>query len=174
MDENTIIDNDNDIDKIISIINIVNIDNDTDSDDIENDINDENNKNIINQYIDCCIGSNCSHYDISLTIYEILKDKYRYIGNKIWQYYDIEKNIWINDEKTDRLKCDIKNIVCDHFLTRSLYWIEKSKEKDIATNISLDHQLRSARLLQCCYKLKDNKFILILLKEAKQLFCYND
>jgi hypothetical protein len=172
MNENIIIDNDNDINNIVNIINIVNIDDKSDSDD-DNDIIDEK-INTINQYIDCCIGSNCSDYDIALTIYEILKNKYRYIGNRVWQYYDDDKNIWINDDKTLRLKSDIKNIVCDKFLTRSLYWIEKSKQKNIATNISLDHQLRSARLLQCCYKLKDNKFILILLKEAKQLFCYNE
>lgn len=130
--------------------------------------------NLLYQYIDCCIGSSGSHYDIALTIHEILKNNYRYIGNKTWQYLDKEKNVWLNDDKNEKLKTDIKTIVCDQFIFRSLYWDERSKEKDIAINVSLDHQLRSAKLLQCSYKLKDNKFILLILKEAKQLFDYND
>lgn len=137
-------------------------------------IDHNNHENLLLQYIDCCIVSSGSHYDIAVTIYQILKNNYRYIGNKTWQYYNKNSNTWENDDKSKNFKNDIKTIVCDHFISRSLYWAEKSKEKDIANNISLDHQLRSAKLLQCSYKLKDNKFILVILKEAKELFDYNE
>ena len=143
-------------------------DNDNDND------NDNKNEMLILQYIDCCIGSSGSHYDIALTIYQILKNDYRYIGNNIWQNFNKNTNIWENDDKNKKIKYDIKSIVCEKFISRSLYWIEKSKEKDISTNVSLDHQLRSAKLLQCSYKLKDDKFILVILKEAKELFDYNE
>ena len=136
--------------------------------------NDNININLVLQYIDCCIGSSGSHYDIALTMHEILKDSYRYIGNKTWQHFNKDNKIWENDDKNDKLKIDIKSKICDQFILRSLYWAERSKDKDIAANVSFDHQLRSAKLLQCSYKLKDNKFILLILKEAKQLFNYND
>jgi hypothetical protein len=144
-------------------LNISNINNDN------NNIQ-ENNDKLINQYIDCCIGTHGSHYDISLTIFEILKNKYRYIGSNNWEYFDNISNKWLIDDKIDRFKYDIRNIVSNYFVTRSIYWDEKSKEDAGNINISIDHQLRSVRLLQCSLKLKDNKYILTLIKEAKQLF----
>ena len=54
----------------------------------------------INNYIDCCIGSNGSHYDISLVIYEIIKENYKYIGNNIWQYNNHDN--WIVDIKNQQ------------------------------------------------------------------------
>lgn len=139
---------------------------------ISQNTNDTN--NLVNQYIDCCIGTNGSHYDISLTIYEILKNKYRYSGNKLWDYYDNTENTWKNDEKNQRLKYDIRNVVSNNFVIRSVYWENKSTENNININISNDHKLRSARLLQCSFKLKDDKFILTIIKEARQLFIKND
>lgn len=144
-------------------LNISNINNDN------NNIQ-ENNDKLINQYIDCCISTHGSHYDISLTVFEILKNKYRYIGSNNWEYYDNITNKWLIDDKIDRFKYDIRNIVSNYFVTRSIYWDEKSKENSNNINISIDHQLRSVRLLQCSLKLKDNKYILTLIKEAKQLF----
>ena len=85
-------------------LNISNINNDN------NNIQ-ENNDKLINQYIDCCIGTHGSHYDISLTIFEILKNKYRYIGSNNWEYYDNITNKWLIDDKIDRFKYDIRNIV---------------------------------------------------------------
>jgi hypothetical protein len=103
-------------------------------------------------------------------VFEILKNKYRYIGSNNWEYYDNIANTWLIDDKIDRFKYDIRNIVANYFVTRSIYWDEKSKENSNNINISIDHQLRSVRLLQCSLKLKDNKYILTLIKEAKQLF----
>lgn len=129
---------------------------------------------LINQYIDCCIGTNGSHYDISLTIYEILKNKYRYIGTNNWEYYDYCDDIWKTDDKNDRFKYDIRNIVSNYFIERSIYWDKKSKEEKDNCNISIDHQLRSVRLLQYSLKLKDNKYILTIIKEAKELFIFQN
>ena len=35
--------------------------------------------NNLDEYIDICIGSNGSHYDVSKVIYELIKDKFRCI-----------------------------------------------------------------------------------------------
>lgn len=139
-----------------------------------NDVIINKNDDLVSQYIDCCIGSNGSHYDIALVIHETFKDKYRYIGNKVWKYWNENEKEWIIDDKCDKLKNDIKFEICNLFINRSIYWDNKSKDKNITNNISIDHQLRAIRLLQCSYKIKDNKFISHVIKEAKQLFDHND
>ena len=121
---------------------------------------------IINNYIDCCIGSNGSHYDISLVIYNILKDDYRYIGNNMWEYKNNDD--WLVDEKNVRLKYSIKSTVNNFFIERSKYWIEKTNDNDI--NIEIDNKLKSLRILQFSNKLKDDKFILQIIKEVKQFY----
>ena len=121
---------------------------------------------IINNYIDCCIGSNGSHFDISLVIYNILKDEYRYIGNNIWEYKNNDD--WLIDEKNVRLKYSIKSTVNNFFIERSKYWIEKTNDNDI--NIEIDNKLKSLKILQFSNKLKDDKFILQIIKEVKQFY----
>lgn len=130
------------------------------------------NTDLINRYIDCCIGSNGSHYDMSLVIYHILKDKYRYLGDNLWQYKNINDE-WINDIKNNlHIINDIKSIVINYFLSRSTYWLEESKtSEDIS--LSNDNQIKSVRILQYSSKLKDEKFIKEIMKEIKQFFYYN-
>ncbi len=130
------------------------------------------NTDLINRYIDCCIGSNGSHYDMSLVIYHILKDKYRYLGDNLWQYKNINDE-WINDVKNNlHIINDIKSIVINYFLSRSTYWLEESKtSEDIS--LSNDNQIKSVRILQYSSKLKDEKFIKEIMKEIKQFFYYN-
>lgn len=121
---------------------------------------------IINKYIDCCIGSNGSHYDISFVIYNILKDDFRYVGHNTWEYKI--NNEWKIDEKNTRLKYAIKSDVNNHFIERSKFWTDKSNINDI--NIEIDNKLKSLKLLQFSNKLKDDKFILQIIKEVKQFY----
>lgn len=124
---------------------------------------------MLNDYIDCCIGSNGSHYDISLVIYEIIKNKFKYIGNNIWEYKKNDE--WINDEKNINLKSEIKSNVTNYFLERSKYWINKSiDENNIDKNIEVDNNLKSLKLLQISNKLSDDKFISNIIKEIKQFY----
>lgn len=133
---------------------------------------DENTSSLINNYIDCCIlNKNSSHYDISLTVYEILKKKYRYNGLNIWEYFDDINNIWCIDEKCIHLKNDIQTIVCDNFLRRALYWDNKNEGSD-NINININCKLRSEKLLSCSNNLKNDKYISIIIKESRALFDY--
>jgi hypothetical protein len=124
------------------------------------------NIDIINNYIDCCIGSNGSHYDISLVIYNILKDSYRYIGNNTWEYND--NNLWIVDEKNMKLKYSIKVDVNNYFIDRSKYWLDMNNNNDI--NLEIDNKHKSLKILQYSNKLKDDKFISQIIKEVKQFY----
>ena len=123
--------------------------------------------NTLNEYIDICICSNGSHYDVSKVIYELIKDKFSYCGKNIWKYNN--NNNIIIDEKLNYLKNEIKTTVINTFILRGNYWDNKALiEHNI--NISNDYKIKSSILLQIANKLKDNKYLGHIIKELKQFF----
>jgi len=124
--------------------------------------------NNLNDYIDICIGSNGSHYDVAKVIYELIKDKFNYSGKNIWRYID-DNGENIIDEKQIKLKNVLKSTVINTFIIRSNYWDDKAiVQNDI--NIPLDYQIKSSTLLQIANKLKDDKYLNCIIKELKQFF----
>lgn len=123
---------------------------------------------LLEKYIDCCI-INGSHYDVSLACVEILKSKYRYKGNNVWEYID-DDGVWHIDAKQSKLKYDIKTKVCNAFVQRSLFWDTKSTQSSTDINISIDDKFRANRLLIISSKLKEEKYISTIIKESKQFF----
>ncbi len=123
--------------------------------------------NNLNEYIDICIGSNGSHYDVAKVIYELIKDKFSYCGKNIWKY--TENNETVIDDKQIKLKTELKSNVINTFIIRSNYWDDKAiGQNDI--NIALDYQIKSSILLQIANKLKDEKYLNCIIKELKQFF----
>ena len=123
--------------------------------------------NNLDEYIDICIGSNGSHYDVSKVIYELIKDKFIYCGKNNWNYKETDD--FIIDEKQTKLRQELKSNVINNFIIRSNYWDDKSKiQNDI--NISLNYKLKSSILLQIAHKLTDDKYINCIIKELKQFF----
>jgi hypothetical protein len=130
--------------------------------------------NDINNHIDICVSNNL-HYDIALVCYKCLKDKHRYVSktsssssssdtdNNTWEY--LTNAVWTTDVNNKQLIYSIRTIVCIAFTKRSLYWEdEKENEKYPDTSVI------ASKLLQISSKLKDNKYILVLIKECKQFF----
>jgi hypothetical protein len=127
--------------------------------------------NDINNHIDICVSNNL-HYDIALVCYKCLKDKHRYASlasvssdtdNNTWEY--LTNAVWTTDVNNKQLIYSIRTIVCSAFTKRSLYWEdERENEKYPDTSVI------ASKLLQISSKLKDNKYILILIKECKQFF----
>lgn len=113
--------------------------------------------------IDACITSN-TDYDIANVIHKILKDKYKYIENNTWEYFDDISNKWHIDIKNKNLKNAIKNDVCKEFIQRSIYWANKTKTVNSKTDIM------SSKLLFIGNKMKDDKYISNIIKECKQFF----
>jgi hypothetical protein len=123
--------------------------------------------NDIAKYIDMCIF-NESHYDIANVCYIILKDKHKYTKNNIWEYLITYKNgttTWGIDISNQHIIYSIKTEVCSAFTNRSLYWSEMKNDDKYK-----DTELISNKLLHISSKLKDNKYISILIKECKQFF----
>jgi hypothetical protein len=119
------------------------------------------------KFIDMCIF-NGSHYDIANVCHKILKDKHKYTKNNIWEYLITYKNgntTWGIDIKNQHITYSIKTEVCSAFTKRSLYWSEIKNDDKYK-----DTELLSNKLLHISSKLKDDKYISILIKECKQFF----
>jgi len=127
----------------------------------------------LDKLIDCCIDIS-SDFNFSRVIFYILKDKYRYNGNNKWIYYDIKKNNWYPDNKTQFLKKDIEIVVCDEFLKRINYWTEIAKNNKNNIDFNNDCHVKIKNLLICSNKLKNKKYIITIIKEARSLFEYED
>lgn len=122
----------------------------------------------INKDIDYCI-INGSDYDISIVVYRILKGKYRYLENNVWEYYNDKEGKWKFDSKNDRLKDSLKNLVCTHFTERSIFW-----NTEEAKLLHKDNEMISTKLLSIASKLKEEKYICTIIKESKQFFIENE
>jgi hypothetical protein len=133
---------------------------------INNDVNNDNVNsydNVNNKFIDACIF-NSSHYDIAYVIYIFLKDKHRYIKNNTWEYLN-SLSEWVIDINNQQLIYSIRTIVCSAFTQRSLYWANMKSDTKYQ-----DTEIISNKLLIISSKLKDNKYISMLIKECKQFF----
>ena len=138
-----------------------------------NNTNDTNDINSLNKYIDACIF-NSTHYDIALVVHKYLKDKHRYVNNNTWEY--LADTGWTPDIKNQHLAYSIRTIVCSAFTQRSLYWADANiaNAKDICKYPDIskypDTEIISNKLLLISSKLKEKKYISVLIKECKQFF----
>jgi hypothetical protein len=112
----------------------------------------------INNFIDLCVMNN-TDYDISQVVFKILEGKYRYISNNTWEYLDKDNN-WVSDIKQSNFKYSIKTEVYTHFIKRAIELCDKTGD----TNIM------SGKLLDISLKLKEDKYISMIIKESRQFF----
>lgn len=135
--------------------------------------------------LDACISNN-SHFDIANVIHHYLKDRHRYAENNVWEYLKTDvttkKQSWELDVDNKEFMYSIKTIVCRAFTVRSLYWANVSggvsgdgSSSDNSDNSGCgsdypDTEMISLKLLNISSKLKDNKYISVLIKECKQFF----
>lgn len=122
----------------------------------------------INKYIDKS-NNHFTHYDMSIIVNKVFKNLYRYIGANQWEYFDINEKIWKYDKKKTKFKIDIQTIIADIYITRYIYWCSMiSTNNDINSNIH--SQFMADKMFKASYKLKDNKFITTVIKEAQPFF----
>jgi len=127
----------------------------------------------INQLLGNCI--NGSHYNISLYIFQLIKEKYRY-NNKKWILLNNniindnnindnninDNNINDNNKKIEnKLKDDIKTLIFINFGNRSIFW---------SKNIDNENKVKSIKFLQVIDKMKNEKFLKDIIKELTQFY----
>jgi hypothetical protein len=111
----------------------------------------------IDDLLDNCV--NGSHYNISLYIFQLIKDKYKY-SDKRWYLLDEEEN---NDGEI-KLKNEIKTLIANNFGNRSIYWNNfNNKDKN-------ENDIKVVKLLQIMDKLKNEKFLKDIIKELAQFY----
>lgn len=123
----------------------------------------------INISIDNC-NHHLTHFDIANILFKIFKNKYRYIGNKKWEYYDQTNKAWVLDNKTLKLKSDIKNVVSEYFIQRSLYWHNKSTTDVHDISQEIHAKMMSVKMINATYKLKSDPFVNVVIKESQSFF----
>jgi hypothetical protein len=126
--------------------------------------------NAANAAIDTCIFKS-THYDIANVIHIYLKDIHRYTENNTWEY--LKNQSWEIDVDNKELIFSIRTTVCNAFTARSLYWANAKDADDSDSNgysKYLDTEIISVKLLNISSKLKDNKYICVVIKECKQFF----
>ena len=127
------------------------------------------------KYIDGCIFKS-THYDIANVIHIYLKDRHRYAENNIWEYLktDAKTNSqsWEIDVDNKEFMYSIRTIVCSAFTDRSLYWANETDCNYGSSGVCIysNTEIISLKLLNISSKLKDNKYICVLIKECKQFF----
>tara|TARA_Y100000389_G_scaffold136895_1_gene134474 strand:- start:10320 stop:10712 length:393 start_codon:yes stop_codon:yes gene_type:complete len=116
--------------------------------------------------IDRCVHAK-NEYDFAILIHKCFKDYYVY-ENHDW--YKIEGNEKIKDNKAEKLTEDIRTIITEILVKRSEYWEHCSKE-ETDTNIKSDNEMKSSLLIKNANKLKTNQiFVKNIIKECKSFF----
>lgn len=119
-------------------------------------------------YIDRCYAS-ATHYDIAVLLHKVFKRDFRFIGKNRWEYYDNSENLWKQDDKMLHLKNAIKTHICGLFISRYLYWFNKSLDVRNADE-SFHYRYISDNMLRISYNLKSITFISTVIKEARGFF----
>ena len=125
--------------------------------------------NEINKLIDN-ITIDISDYNIAILISSILKNKYKYIGNNKWEYYDNKQESWINDIKNKKFISDINTNITNLVLNR-IYYYEKLKKINI-NNIDLynSYDISNKKLLNIISKFHNKKYLNSIIREVKPFF----
>lgn len=125
--------------------------------------------NEINKLIDNII-SDISDYNIAILISAIFKNKYKYIGNNKWIYYNYSEKIWQNDIKNKKLIDDINRNITNIILNRINHYNELK-------NIDIDdidkynnYDIINNKLLLIINKLQNKKYLNSIIKETKSFF----
>lgn len=114
-----------------------------------------------------------SDYNIAILISALLKNKYKYIGNNKWQYYNSETNIWLNDTKNKRLIEYINTNITNVILNRINYYNElKNNNIENIDNFN-NYDIINNKLLNIINKMHNKKYLNSIIKEAKS-FLHND
>lgn len=119
----------------------------------------------VDTLIDFCLGSKGAPFDIAKIVDVLLKNKHRYVGDNNWEYLDNNTNTWKQDTDRNVIYSAIRNIVYQAFMDRSVYWQNCAYTNDIS--LKIDCQLKCQKLLEICLKLKRDRFIKDVVKEAR-------
>ena len=109
-----------------------------------------------------------SHYDIASFIYkdEFIINNFKYDENvSKWFKMDLKKKEWVEDTKAKKLGDEIKTRIVNKF-------IKLHQEISNNGNGEMDEigEMRSIFFLETAFKLKQEKYVRLVIKELKQFY----
>lgn len=109
-----------------------------------------------------------SHYDIASFIYkdEFIINNFKYDENvSKWFKMDLKKKEWVEDTKAKKLGDEIKTRIVNKF-------IKLHQEISNNGNGEIDEigEVRSIFFLETAFKLKQEKYVRLVIKELKQFY----
>ncbi len=109
-----------------------------------------------------------SHYDIASFIYkdEFIINNFKYDENvSKWFKMDLKKKEWVEDTKAKKLGDEIKTRIVNKF-------IKLHQEISNNGNGEMDEigEVRSIFFLETAFKLKQEKYVRLVIKELKQFY----
>lgn len=112
-----------------------------------------------------------SHYDIASFIYkdEFINKNFKYDENvSKWFQMDLKKKIWVEDKKAKKLGDEINTRIVNKLIKLHQ---EISTNKNEETNeIREINEVRSIFFLETAFKLKQEKYVRLVIKELKQFY----
>jgi len=125
------------------------------------------------KYIELCLGSEGSHYDIAVITSKIMADKVVFDGKmKLWYFVDEKTNIWECDKEGVKMVKILAVDVCRVFMEASHKYAKKSFECEPAFKSSYEE--KSKKCLSIAKQLKNASFQDSIKKCCKCTFKKND
>lgn len=120
----------------------------------------------VNRFVDLCVGTNGSHYDVARVVHHCLRHQFRYKGNGAWEYK--KNDAWVADANNYELRMHVRTNVCHAVTERALFWQNQSM---VVESIDVfDCQMRCQKLLTIALKLAKDQYLRDVLKEAREFF----
>ena len=110
-----------------------------------------------------------SHYDIASFIYkdEFIIGNFKYDENvSKWFQMDLKKKDWVEDKKAKKLGDEIKTRIVNKFI--KLHQEISNNDNDCETSDL--NEVRSIFFLETAFKLKQDKYVRLVIKELKQFY----
>lgn len=85
--------------------------------------------------------------------------KFRYCGNRKWEFFDPDKKQWIVDQSNNKIKAYLRLHASEKLRTRAAWWHSQGTD--------FDNQHRSLKLLEIAQKIYKDPFMNKLLKELQ-------
>jgi hypothetical protein len=108
-----------------------------------------------------------SHYDIASFIYkdEFIINNFKYDENvSKWFQMDLKKKEWVEDKKAKKLGDEIKTRIVNKFIK-----LHQEISNNGEGNEDLN-EVRSIFFLETAFKLKQEKYVRLVIKELKQFY----
>ena len=101
----------------------------------------------------------CGEWTIARAASKLMVGKFRYCGDRKWEYFDPGREEWMIDRSSQKIKKFVRLHICERLRSRATWWHNQGTD--------FDSQHRSMKLLEAAQKIHTDSFMRKLLKELQ-------